>query len=116
VGQSITTAGCGQTKRVIEQMASSTKTTCVRQPRTCVLIESGMAPTDKTVGAISAKMARHHRGDGRAIWQYAGSGWYPTAHQTLGLPQARGATVSRDNLDEKGSDNQSLKWRPVAKS
>jgi hypothetical protein len=66
VGQSITTAGCGQTKRVIEQKASSTKTTCVRQPRTCVLIESGMAPTDKTVGAISAKMARHHRGDGGA--------------------------------------------------
>ena len=24
--------------------------------------------------------------------------------------------VSRDNLDENGSDNQSLKWRPVAKS
>jgi hypothetical protein len=22
----------------------------------------------------------------------------------------------RDNLDENGSDNQSLKWRPVAKS
>jgi hypothetical protein len=24
--------------------------------------------------------------------------------------------VLRDNLDENGSDNQSLKWRPVAKS
>ena len=24
--------------------------------------------------------------------------------------------VSRDNLDENGSDNQSLKWRPVAKA
>jgi hypothetical protein len=24
--------------------------------------------------------------------------------------------LSRDNLDENGSDNQSLKWRPVAKS
>ena len=24
--------------------------------------------------------------------------------------------LSRDNLNENGSDNQSLKWRPVAKS
>jgi hypothetical protein len=24
--------------------------------------------------------------------------------------------LSRDNLDENGSDNQTLKWRPVAKS
>ena len=29
-----------------------------------------MAPTDKTVGATPAKMARHHRG--RAMWQAAG--------------------------------------------
>jgi hypothetical protein len=29
---------------------------------------------------------------------------------------SRSVKVSRDNLDENGSDNQSLKWRPVAKS
>jgi hypothetical protein len=28
----------------------------------------------------------------------------------------RDVMLSRDNLDENGSDNQSLKWRPVAKS
>jgi hypothetical protein len=51
-----------------------------------------MAPTDKTVGAIPAKMARHHRGDGGApsgnTQEAAGT---RQAHQTLGLPQARGA-------------------------
>jgi hypothetical protein len=37
------------------------------------------------------------------------------ASPTHGYEPTREA-VSRDNLDENGSDNQSLKWRPVAKS
>jgi hypothetical protein len=42
-----------------------------------------------------------------------------TAMATASLPRLGGAAVadlSRDNLDENGSDNQSLKWRPVARS
>jgi hypothetical protein len=34
----------------------------------------------------------------------------------LTTSRSKNAALSRDNLDENGSDNQSLKWRPVAKS
>jgi hypothetical protein len=56
-------------------------------------------------------VAQSTRSQAAGFWSRDGRS--PSTAKSHSLLESR---LSRDNLDENGSDNQSLKWRPVAKS